>query len=53
MLQMYLTVGRVSQVEKSIEDMVFQRIVTNMPADKEVEVCPRSSRSLALAVARV
>jgi hypothetical protein len=37
-LQMFLTVGRVSEVEASIANMVFQHNVINMPNDKEVVV---------------
>jgi hypothetical protein len=45
-LQMFLTVGRVSEVEASSTNMVFQHVVINMPNDKEVEVSATSeSRS--------
>lgn len=44
-LQMYMTVGRVSEVEASITNMVFQHVVTDMPGDKLVTVrlqqCPQ------------
>ncbi len=46
MLQMYLTVGRVSEVEKTTENMIFQRIVTNMPGDKLVELGPEDRSPL-------
>lgn len=39
-LQMYMTVGRVSEVEASITNMVFQHVVTDMPGDKLVTVRP-------------
>ncbi len=37
---MYLTVGRVSQVEATTADMIFQRVVTDMSQEKLVELGP-------------
>lgn len=37
-MAVYLTVGRVSQVEATTTDMIFQRVVTDMSQEKLVEL---------------